>query len=146
MGPVLLQEETGVSGENLRCFGTVKLDTTLLKRDQGNYNQITAWNRNRTFVTVVRDTCTLPYRIVPYLTLSYLTLPHLISLLFTVLYLTLPYFISLHFTLPYLTLPNFTVLYLTLPYFTSLYTSHVKHVARGPHAALHKVKCGINTE
>ena len=39
-----------------------KLDNTLLTCDQGNFNQITARGRNRTLVTVVRDTCTsTPY-------------------------------------------------------------------------------------
>ena len=57
MGPVLLQEETGVPGENLRCL--VETDrTTLLTYDQSNFNQITAWSRKKTLVTVVRDTCT----------------------------------------------------------------------------------------
>ena len=40
-------------------FGRVKLDNTLLTCDQGNLNQITARSRNRTLVTVVRDTCTI---------------------------------------------------------------------------------------
>ena len=54
MGQVLLQEKTGVPGENL---GRVKLDNTLLTCDEGNFNQITARSRNRTLVTVVRGTC-----------------------------------------------------------------------------------------
>ena len=57
MGPVLAQEETGVPGENLRCL-VVKMDDTLLTRDQDNFNQITARSRNQALVTVVRDTCT----------------------------------------------------------------------------------------
>ena len=39
-------------------LGRVKLDNTLLTCDKGNFNQITARCRNRTLVTVVRDTCT----------------------------------------------------------------------------------------
>ena len=39
-------------------LGRVKLDNTLLTCDQGNFNQITARGRNRTLVTVVRDTST----------------------------------------------------------------------------------------
>ena len=39
-------------------LGRVKLDNTLLTCDHGNFNQITARSRNRTLVTVVRDTCT----------------------------------------------------------------------------------------
>ena len=39
-------------------LGRVKPDNTLLTCDQGNFNQITAWGRNQTLVTVVRDTCT----------------------------------------------------------------------------------------
>ena len=39
-------------------FGRVKLDNNLLTCNQGNFNQITARSRNRTLVTVVRDTCT----------------------------------------------------------------------------------------
>ena len=41
-------------------LGRVKLNITLLTCDQGNFNQITAWSRNRTLVTGVRDTCTTP--------------------------------------------------------------------------------------
>ena len=36
----------------------VKLDNTLLTCDKGNFNQVTARNRNRTLVTVVGHTCT----------------------------------------------------------------------------------------
>ena len=39
-------------------FGRDKLDNTLLTCDQGNLNQITTRSRNRTLVTVVKDTCT----------------------------------------------------------------------------------------
>ena len=39
-------------------LGRDKLDNTLLTCDQGNFNQITVRSRNRTLVTVVRDTCT----------------------------------------------------------------------------------------
>ena len=39
-------------------LGRVKLDNTPLTCDQGNFNQITARSRNRTLVTVVRDTYT----------------------------------------------------------------------------------------
>ena len=38
-------------------LGRVKLDNTLLTSDQGNFSQITARSRNRTLVTVARDTC-----------------------------------------------------------------------------------------
>ena len=46
-------------------LGRVKLDNTLLTRDQGNFNQITARIRNRTLVTVVRDTCTTAVSLAP---------------------------------------------------------------------------------
>ena len=39
-------------------LGGVKLDNTLLTCDQGNFNQMIAWSRNGTLVTVLRDTCT----------------------------------------------------------------------------------------
>ena len=39
-------------------LGRVKVNNTLPTCDQGNFNQITARSRNRTQVTVVRDTCT----------------------------------------------------------------------------------------
>ena len=39
-------------------LGRVKLENTLLTCDKGNFNQIAALSRNRTLVTVVRDTCT----------------------------------------------------------------------------------------
>ena len=39
-------------------LGTVKQDNTILTCDQGCFNQIRARSRNRTLVTVVRDTCT----------------------------------------------------------------------------------------
>ena len=39
-------------------LGRAKLDNTLLTCDQSNFNQITARCRNRTLVTVVRDTST----------------------------------------------------------------------------------------
>ena len=38
-------------------LGRVKLDDALLTCDKGNFNQITAWSRNRTRVTAVRDAC-----------------------------------------------------------------------------------------
>ena len=38
-------------------LGRVKLDNTLLTCGQSNFNQVTAWSRNRTLVTVVGDTC-----------------------------------------------------------------------------------------
>ena len=44
MGPVLLQEEIGVPGENLRCL--VEPNWTLLTCDKGNFNQITARSQN----------------------------------------------------------------------------------------------------
>ena len=43
-------------------LGRVKLDNTLVKCDQGNFNQITARSWNQTLVTVVRDTCTTTVR------------------------------------------------------------------------------------
>ena len=46
-------------------FGRVKLDNTLLTCDQGNFNQITVWSRNRTLVTVVKDTCSTTVPPVP---------------------------------------------------------------------------------
>ena len=62
MDPVLLQEETVVILDCTRrkpaMLGGDKLDNTLLTCDQGNFNQITARNRNRTLITVVRDMCT----------------------------------------------------------------------------------------
>ena len=39
-------------------LGRDKLDNPLLTCDQSNFNQITARSRDRTLVTVVRDTCT----------------------------------------------------------------------------------------
>ena len=39
-------------------LGIDKLDNTLLTCDQDNFSQITSPSRNRTRVTVVRDTCT----------------------------------------------------------------------------------------
>ena len=39
-------------------LGRVELDNTLLTCDQGNFNQIATWSRDRTLITVVRDTCT----------------------------------------------------------------------------------------
>ena len=35
----------------------VKLGNTLLTCDQGNFNQITAWSRDRILVAVVRNMC-----------------------------------------------------------------------------------------
>ena len=40
-------------------LGRVKLDNTLLTCDKSKFNQITAQSRNRTLVTVVRDTCVI---------------------------------------------------------------------------------------
>ena len=39
-------------------LGKVRLHNIYLTRDQGNFNQVTTWSRNRTLVTVVTDTCT----------------------------------------------------------------------------------------
>ena len=39
-------------------FGRDKLDNILLTCDQGNFNQITECCRNRTPITLVKDTCT----------------------------------------------------------------------------------------
>ena len=39
-------------------FDEVKLNNTLLTRDQSNFGEITAWCRSRTLITVVRHTCT----------------------------------------------------------------------------------------
>ena len=39
-------------------LGGVNIDKTLLTCDQGNFNEITAWSRNRILVTVVRGKCT----------------------------------------------------------------------------------------
>ena len=60
-------EETGVLGENLRClvesnWTRIFSNVALIK---GNFNQITARSRNRTLVTVVRDTCTTTVPPVP---------------------------------------------------------------------------------
>ena len=66
MGPVLLQEETGVLGKKLAMVGRDKLDNTLLTSNQGNFNQITAQSQNRTLVTVVRNTCTTAVPPAPY--------------------------------------------------------------------------------
>ena len=66
MGPVLLQEEIKVPGENLRCL-VVKLDNNLLTCGHGNFNQITARRWNQTLVTVVRDTCTTILTAAPHL-------------------------------------------------------------------------------
>ena len=47
MGPVLLQQETGVPGERKPVvLGRVKLDNTLLTCDQSNFSQITARGQN----------------------------------------------------------------------------------------------------
>ena len=65
MGPVLVQEETGVPGENLRCL--VKSNwTTLFSHLTKVTNQITAWSWNRTLVTVVKDTCTTTVLLAPH--------------------------------------------------------------------------------
>ena len=66
MGPVLLQEETGVLGKKLAMVSRDKLDNTLLTSNQGNFNQITAQSQNRTLVTVVRNTCTTAVPPAPY--------------------------------------------------------------------------------
>ena len=58
MGPVLLQEETGLSGENLRCLVESNWTTIFSHVTTVTFNQITTRSRNRTQVTVVRDTCT----------------------------------------------------------------------------------------
>ena len=58
MGPVLLQEETGVPGKKPAMLDSVKLINTFLTCDKGNFNQITARSRNQTLVTMVRDTRT----------------------------------------------------------------------------------------
>ena len=58
MGQVLLQKENRSTRRKPAMLGRVKLDYTLLTRDQGNFNQITAKSRKRTLVTVVRDTRT----------------------------------------------------------------------------------------
>ena len=39
-------------------LGRDKFNKTLLRCGQDNFNQITAWIRGRTLVTVMRDTCT----------------------------------------------------------------------------------------
>ena len=51
MGPVLLQEETGVPGENLRCLVESNWTTLFSHVTKVNFNQITARSRNRTLVT-----------------------------------------------------------------------------------------------
>ena len=58
MGPVLLQEENRGNRRKPVMLGRDKLDNTLLTCDQGNFNQIIPRSRNRTLITVVRDTCT----------------------------------------------------------------------------------------
>ena len=50
MDPVLLQEETRVPRENMRCLVETNWTTTLHTCDQGNFNQITAQSRNQTLV------------------------------------------------------------------------------------------------
>ena len=65
MSPVLLQEETGVPGENLRCFVESKWTTLFSRVTKITFNQITARSRNRTQVTVVRDTCTTTVPLTP---------------------------------------------------------------------------------
>ena len=60
MGSVLLQEETGVPGENVWCL--VESNWTTLF---SHVTKITAWSRNRTLVTVVRDTCTTTVPLAP---------------------------------------------------------------------------------
>ena len=52
MGPVLLQEETGVPRRwKPSMLGRVKLDNILLTCDQGNFNRITARSWKRTLVS-----------------------------------------------------------------------------------------------
>ena len=58
MCPVLLQKETGVPGENLRRLVESNWITVFSHVTKVTFNQITARSRNRTLVTVVRDTCT----------------------------------------------------------------------------------------
>ena len=64
MGPVLLQEEIRVSGEDLR-YKVESNWTTLFMCDQSNFNQIIARYRNGTLITMVRDTCTTTVQPVP---------------------------------------------------------------------------------
>ena len=54
---VLLQEETGVSGENLRCLVESNWTTLFSHVTKVTFNQITARSRNQTLVTVVRNMC-----------------------------------------------------------------------------------------
>ena len=49
-------------------LGRVKLDNTLPACDQGNFTQITALNRNRALVSVVRDMCTTTVPPAPHFT------------------------------------------------------------------------------
>ena len=78
MGPVLLQKETGVCGENLHAMrGRIKLDNTVLTCDQDNFNQITIRSRNRTRVKVVRDTCTITVPLATMLSQISMSLNHL---------------------------------------------------------------------
>ena len=42
----------------VQCYYGRTPEYTLLTCDQGNFNHVTARSRNRTIVTVVRDTCT----------------------------------------------------------------------------------------
>ena len=58
-------------------LGRVKLGNTLLTCDQGNFNQITACSRNRTLVTVVRDTCTITVPLATMLSQISMSLNHL---------------------------------------------------------------------
>ena len=55
MGSVILQEETGVPRENLRCLVESNWTTLFSHGAKVIFNQITAWSRNRTLNTVVRD-------------------------------------------------------------------------------------------
>ena len=53
-GSSVTTRENGSTRRKPAMLGGVKLDSTLLTCDQGNFNQITARSWNQTLVTVVR--------------------------------------------------------------------------------------------
>ena len=57
IGPVFVQEETGVPGENVRCLVESNWKHSSHMRPRWNFNLITALSRNRTRVTEVKGTC-----------------------------------------------------------------------------------------
>ena len=57
IGPVFVQEETRVPGENMRCLVESNWNQSSHMRPRWNFILITALSRNRTRVTEVKGTC-----------------------------------------------------------------------------------------